>query len=261
MPGPEDERLLELLDQSSMASRMMWMMYDVGRFIAEVKANSHHESQSQRLCDTTLQVHKLERQFQDWFDDAHITMGFQKGSRADDSALLLLPTPDIYPDIWTASVWNKCRALRILVHKTLLEMHEETLPHPSEGDILRSEFPRSNSFSVIQGMTRDVLASVPFSFGDIPDGGFATERPAPRSLGGYFLIWSLQTVFRCPYTSPEQHSRVRTILLRIGKEFGVGYASNLVQAVPMNDPSRLALEYRVHVPPIRGIPEFRQHGR
>jgi hypothetical protein len=87
-----------------------------------------------------LGAHELEIQFQEWNNDASMAIGFQKGSRIDDSSLLEVTAHDTYPGIWTASVWNKCRALRILVHQTLLENSLETSPCPSKDGILRSEF-------------------------------------------------------------------------------------------------------------------------
>ncbi len=49
------------------------------------------------------------------------------------------------------------------------------------------------------------------------------------SVGAYYLLWPMSVLAHCRYSSPEQISVGREILLRLDSQFGIRCASKLVE--------------------------------
>jgi hypothetical protein len=208
-PGPIDERLLGLLD-TSLSSRMIRQHFEVSKFIAGVKQDLLYGN----ICDDwyhTVFIHlqQLELQFQRWNSDASIyirtsTTPKCKGRHPASKTI----ESNTYFGPWTLSLWNKTRSGRIIAHQKFLEAldtcRDESLLATYKEQRLLSE-------AIIHTMTTDILRSIAFSL-------------EYRSVGGYFLVWSLQVVLRCSYASFEQRKEARESLERVGRECGLNYA-------------------------------------
>lgn len=207
------------------------LMYDVACLVATIRSQSllgGLQEQQYLATDVIERAEAIDSQLQGWFKDARAKMDRRGIASAERSKS---PIPTLYADIWSASLWNKCLALRILLHSALLRVRRY-LPSPLQDAVTEARLT-SHSMSIIDQMVSEILASVPFSLGDVTNQGRSErERDRSRSLGAYYLIWPLQAILRCSFSSADQRTTTRTILLRIGKEFGVSYASQLAQLDP-----------------------------
>jgi hypothetical protein len=230
MPGPADGRLINLLDSSSLSHRMTINMYHVSMLVAKVKAEAISATYY-HLWDGFLRAFEaIERQYIQWERDAMILIGYQKKECPDKSAgshPSVHSCYHIYQGPWTTSIWNKHRAARIILHQTFLDV-VSPVTTGSDCNMFHSDNCdwSAVSRSIIQDMINDILASVPFSLGDIPTMYTTTS---PKSVSGYFLIWSLQVIIRCTFASKEQQNDARSILLRVGRQCGISYATIFAQ--------------------------------
>ncbi len=214
-PGPVHLRLLSFLDMSHPANQMILNMHHVSKWVAEVNAvvlAGHTISFCQDLLTEFIWLEGLLR---DWDRSASSTLSYQKVWSNDS---LVEPKHDTYPGFWTVSIWNKHRATRIVLHQLFLESihlyHEDQVAEIAGIKLVEQQVI---SQSAIAQMIKDVLASVPFSLGEM--------SARSKSIGGYFLVWALQTVLRCPFASLEQHHEARTVLERVGRQCGIRCAT------------------------------------
>ena len=223
MPGPADARLVGLLDSSSLTDRMTISMYQVSMLVAKVRAAASSAADNLPLEDFLHTFAEIERQHVQWEQDAMVLIGYQKMAwpeKATGSHLSIYSCYHIYPGIWSTGIWNKHRAARIILHQTFLEVFSSTMVGGACNS--KSRDWSAISLSIIQNMIKDILASIPFSLGDVPTSD--TTGP-PMSIGGYFLVWVLRVVIRCTFASTEQKYAARSILLRIGRLCGISYAT------------------------------------
>jgi hypothetical protein len=133
----------------------------------------------------------------------------------------------VYPSIWSAGVWNKHRATRILLHQALLEN-----PDAAEFEHITSSNPEA-SLTLIRRLIGDIFDSIPFSLGDIA----SSSDAAPKSVGGYFLVWTLRVVIRCPFATAEQQREAKAFLWRVGKQCGISLAASIAE-IYMSKPNQ-----------------------
>jgi hypothetical protein len=233
-PGDLEHQLIGLLDSSLLPNRMIVNMFRVSIFITQF---SHHcASHSWEFL--VREFISLEQEYSQWEADAAIISSYHRASSTDIPFTSSSKSEyDVYPGIWTASIWNKHRASRILLHQFFLQKSSNNEFDPS---CMLTDKQRDNSSSTIQAMIKAIFASVPFSVGDIINLHLKKE---PQSVGGYFLVWAHQVVLRCPFAFKEQREEARKNLLRIGRQFGISYATisarNTGEKVPLATKSSL----------------------
>jgi hypothetical protein len=146
----------------------------------------------------------------------------------------------IYRGFWSEALWNKYRAAVITFNQALLaRLDAAKASCPDENfetpDIMELRYQATLA---IQVMVHDIFASIPFSLGDVPSYNYYnTTCPSkstastglPKSVGGYFLVWSLTVILRCSVASGEQRNTARAALVRIGRQFGISYAVKSAQ--------------------------------
>jgi hypothetical protein len=201
-PGPTDERLIGFLDPSLMGCRMIFNMFDLAHLIA--KPRDKHWGQSFR---------NLDDQFCQWEEDAFVCYGARSFLQSTETQYT------VYPSIWSAGVWNKHRATRILLHQALLEN-----PDTAEFEHMTSSNPEV-SLALIRRLIGDIFDSIPFSLGDIT----SSSDAVPKSVGGYFLVWALRVVIRCPFATAEQQRKAKAFLWRVGKQCGISLAASIAE--------------------------------
>ena len=181
---------------------MIINMFDVAHFIT--KPRDKYWGQSFR---------KLEQQLCRWEEDASVCLGPRSSLQPMETQYCT------YHSIWGAGLWNKHRATRIILHQGLLEDSD-----PARFDNITSPNPAA-SLVLIRRLIRDIFASVPYSLGDLA----SSSDTAPKSVGGYFLVWALRVVVRCPFASAEQQRKARDFLWRVGKQCGISFAANFAE--------------------------------
>lgn len=104
----------------------------------------------------------------------------------------------VYPSIWTATVWNLYRCVRILVNELIIDQITYLLQHPEEFPsswesipFYESQILASNS-TLLQ-LSHDICASVPFYLGYSVKANNCASRPPPKAVSGNMLLWPLYT--------------------------------------------------------------------
>ncbi|KAH6705157.1 hypothetical protein BKA61DRAFT_739588, partial [Leptodontidium sp. MPI-SDFR-AT-0119] len=220
-PRPIHTRLISFLNMSEPANQMCLNMQHVSKWVAEVHlvilaghANSPHQ-------DLLRDFAVLEEKLCHWNRTALVSLSYQKVQSECPSTEM---RHDNYSGFWTVGIWNKHRATRILLHQLLLELLQsmEEIQQRANIDVCSLNYLEVKSHAIIQEMTGDILASVPFSLGEM--------SVPPKSVGGYFLVWSLQTIIRCPFASSQQHDEAITVLERVGRQCGIRCATMIAKS-------------------------------
>jgi len=199
---------------------MILSMMHVSKWVAEVHLVILVGNPNLVYQDLVRDFAVLEEELCQWNKSASISLSYQK-VRSEDSSNET--KRDNYSGFWSVGVWNKHRATRILLHQLLLELFQavrEGQPSVNINNCSLNQL-RQNSQNIIQEMTGDILASVPFSLGEM-------SFP-PKSVGGYFLVWSLQTIIRCPFTSLQQNHEALAMLARVGRQCGIKCATMIAK--------------------------------
>ncbi|CZR63740.1 uncharacterized protein PAC_13637 [Phialocephala subalpina] len=233
-PSPADERLVKLLDPSTLPNRMIINKFEVSKFVANVNAKIRSSQISRQWDGIWQEFQRLENKFLVWDGEASQEFGFvqiQQPSGAGDKTFVY----HSYLGFWTLSIWNKHRAARIILHQTLLEAIDASEYSCSGSDpgALDEELYASSK-SIIQDMADFIFASIPFSLGDVP---LPSTINGPKSVGGYFLVWVLQVILRCPFVTETQRHQARDALLRVGKQCGISYATIFAQQYGASSPA------------------------
>lgn len=221
--------LIDRLGTGTLSNRMVRILYEVASFAYETKSHSRSTDlarDSRQAAVMNQRAVALDQQILRWYEDATTHVRHNSNSPSHDKWAQGSAIASMYRDMRTACIWNQCRSARILLHQALLQ----SAHHPSV--LFSGELSHSQSQSVIYRTTDDILESAPFCLGDSPDAGPGGQRLPRQSLRGYFLIWSLQTVIRCPFISEDQFKATQAILRRIGQEFGITYAFSLARGEP-----------------------------
>ncbi|TVY88773.1 Beauvericin cluster-specific repressor [Lachnellula willkommii] len=231
MPGPDVERLIQRLDCSLIASQMFSGMYSVSKFQASTKADIASRRLDSNGCEAfLLDALKIEEQLCEWANNASRCLGYIV-STPPPQHRELFPNQDIeyheHSGIWGVGGWCKHRAIRIILHQVILDALKGVAPRDSRDEQLVFE-QITASLSVIHQQVHDIFSSVAFALGAATS---STPGPPARGVGGYFLIWSLKVVLRCPFISQEQYLTAKHVLWRIGKECGIGHAEKFSESL------------------------------
>lgn len=228
-----------MLDPASPANRMIINMYRVSMFVATTYQDIDSGSADRIWNSSILQdFENLDFFYRQWKEDASISLPYQRNRPSWDERLTSLPPTfgsanDVYMGFWTTSLWNKHRASRIALHQALLARLDAAnvnrTSYPKEDlKLLDAVEYRFKSPLIIQAMIHDIFASISFSLGEIPINSLNVSYQS-KSVGGYFLIWALQCIHRCPFASDEQAQRAKATLARIGRECGLSHATASAQ--------------------------------
>jgi hypothetical protein len=212
-----------MLDPSSLTNQMFFNQSHVCKFIANIDANIRFAQVLDHWDEILQEFQRIEDKYLDWNMTASQQIGFIQNEQPASSAYSEPFIYHSYLGFWTLSTWNKHRASRILLHQSLLEGLDARLSSNSSPDMITSNQEQYEaSVLIIEQMADFVLASIPFSLGDVP---LPSCLSTPKSVGGYFLVWSLQVILRCQYLSEHRRKRASDALLRIGRQCGISYAT------------------------------------
>ncbi|KAE9365196.1 hypothetical protein N431DRAFT_96771 [Stipitochalara longipes BDJ] len=236
-PSPIDERLNSLLDSTSAASRMVMNMFHVSVFSANTLRDKRSGNLDHIWNNSILQnFEKLEQANCQWNEDARIAFPYRIAHHNSGDHRNVDSTSTIeyhtYRGFWSGALWNKHRGAIITLNQALLERLDAAKINAPDGDFTTTNMIelRHKATITIQTMIREVFASIPFSLGDIPPYNTdslkckSSTTGLPKSVGGYFLVWPLTVILRCPIASETQRNQARAALIRIGRQFGISHA-------------------------------------
>jgi hypothetical protein len=138
----------------------------------------------------------------------------------------------VYSSIWTASVWNHYRCVRILVNELILDQTAYILQHSEEYVSSRDKFSFYEnqiltSRSTLLQLPHDTCASVPFYLGFSTNSRERSSRPPPKAVSGNLLLWPLFTAACTGVVSKAIRGWVAGRLRMISEVMGVRQAAPL----------------------------------
>ncbi len=161
--------------------------------------------------------------------DIHTT--FQPTQAGESTAL------DHYQDIQAAKIWNQRRTTRIALHEFLLEVSERfQVPHQVK-DRDDMENLRGQSVEVIESMSSEICASIPFHFRKLDADGRECSSDAQQVAGASALIWPLETIAKCRYNGEKDRLLARATLEEIGYAIGIRQATRRLSELYDQDPN------------------------
>ncbi|KAK0714306.1 hypothetical protein B0T21DRAFT_297183 [Apiosordaria backusii] len=109
---------------------------------------------------------------------------------------------DIYPDMWTAAIYNLARTTRLVLMSIIVRC-AAFLARPGD---YRTTAEYAFASRTASGVVADVIGSIPFHLGHLPprrdiNGDVRENNNNGRGLGGYFLTWPLACVVSQDYVS------------------------------------------------------------
>ncbi|KAK4194395.1 hypothetical protein QBC40DRAFT_319878 [Triangularia verruculosa] len=138
----------------------------------------------------------------------------------------------VYPDMWTAALYNLARTTRLVLMSIIVRC-AAFLARPGDYRTMKEYAVAARNAGEVVG---DVIGSVPFHLGHVPprrdgEGNWVGGGNSPngRGLGGYFLTWPLACVVTQDFVTDAQREYVRGRLRYIGDELGIKYARMLSQ--------------------------------
>ncbi|KAG0645460.1 hypothetical protein D0Z07_8609 [Hyphodiscus hymeniophilus] len=138
----------------------------------------------------------------------------------------------VYSSIWTATVWNHYRCVRILVNELIIDQISYVLTHPEEYasswesvSFYESQLLASNS--TLQHLCHDICASVPFYLGYSVNASDRASRPPPKAVSGNLLLWPLYSAAVTRIVSDVMRDWVAGRLRIIADVMGIRQAAPL----------------------------------
>ena len=131
---------------------------------------------------------------------------------------------DYYQDIQAAKVWNQYRGASIFLHETLLECIEkrsDTTGWGAENNHLELDKFHNVSLGKITSILTDICASIPFHLVSVNETSYLHPHGLQSAAGGGSLIWPLEFVINCRYSSDGQLSQAKKAIEEIGQVLGI----------------------------------------
>ena len=211
---------------------MIINMFNVSVF----SANTNHDIRSghpDRIWNISVlqEFKKLQSDNCQWKEDARMVFPYKTiqctaGDHLASEFTASETQHHVYRGFWSEALWNKHRAGVIVLHQALLARLDAARPTHGDSEAVDVAELRYRATLAIQVMIHDIFASIPFSLGDILS---YKKTSLPKSVGGYFLVWTLMVILRCPVASEDQKNLARAALVRIGRQFGLCYAVKSAQ--------------------------------
>jgi hypothetical protein len=233
----------ESIDQAASSA----LSFSVARF-SELRCNLADPQYTYDIHSIVNDALEIDQQFQEWA--VNVPSSFLWTS-------VVIPVPDeevfsdyydLYNDVFTAGVWNSCRSIRIMLHEILIEhivklcsSAEYVTPNCEILSLYRAQICTSKT--MIDTLTHEICASVPFYFNyHRRDLGNCGERPQPKAVAGYLLMWPLYTAAVAGRVNAQMRRWIAERLKDIGDVMGMKHAYALGSVVGVKREVELELE-------------------
>lgn len=143
----------------------------------------------------------------------------------------------VYSSLWTATVWNHYRCVRILVNELLLDQLSYVFQFPETSTLLWENFSLWEnqimaSNSMLLQLSHDICASVPFFLGYSNSATTPGKRQPPKAVSGNLLLWPLYTAACTGLVSNMMRDWVASRLLMIAEVLGIRQAAPPLYDLP-----------------------------
>ena len=144
----------------------------------------------------------------------------------------------VHHDVYTAYIWNSCRAKRAHLHEVSLHCLSLLGCYPGARDLsskLKSLELAENLLTrckrIIEDMVSDICASVPLMLGDIDSAGKLALEKKRMPLAGFMLLWPLHVARASTNDDSEKEAWIRRRFECIDSEMGIGYGRLMAKKI------------------------------
>ena len=137
----------------------------------------------------------------------------------------------------TTAMWNFLKGARMILLQTLLELldrsHHSSPSSPSTiTSVFSTPYPNhstDNDEELIR-ISLDLICQTAASiFATVSSLTTHDESRGPRNAGGYYLLWPLNVIISCKYTSYEDKVKAAEVLVYVGKSMGLRHALEIAE--------------------------------
>lgn len=184
----------------------------------------------------TLQAcfEKLE-EFDEWDREAASYWHCAFETRAAPTGLGQMSANMSFYDAETACIIVLLRSARLTLLVSMLQYHDRIMPADIGGPttLLGDRTAWAACVAVLtQDVVKtidDILAAVPYAFGDVDPSGFPTVMPHDGAAA-IVILHSIRLLTYCTYATPEQVFAARSILTRMKDHMGIRSAVDVAEA-------------------------------
>jgi hypothetical protein len=172
----------------------------------------------------------------DWVASLPLECKYTTVTLRSKSADFLSDYNHAYRDIWTATLWNHYRSIRILLNEIILDQFshlKEIFPPGSDPDIssLYANQIRASKFTIMK-LIYDVCASVPYHLGyHNHREGWESAQAHPRAVNGRNLLWPLYVAAKTSLCPEAARGWAVGRLEMIAAKMGIRRAAALARVV------------------------------
>ncbi|CZR57607.1 related to negative acting factor [Phialocephala subalpina] len=164
---------------------------------------------------------------------------------------------DMFPDLWTAHLWNSARVARLFISGVIVRC-AAWVCSPVD---YRTTPEYAQAVRLCGDLVTDMIASVPFFLGwrvgqggNLKNGEFSGfeswgESGPPKAIGGFFVIWALFSISNTDFVSDSQRAWSKGRLMYISETLGLNHAK-VLSKFQLRLPSMvIRRDALVHTPP------------
>ncbi|EMC99034.1 hypothetical protein BAUCODRAFT_388100 [Baudoinia panamericana UAMH 10762] len=196
-----------------------------------------YESTLRRLMSEILAFKAELRTWSSWQPEAmkpttavRFTQAYTLRFPAVEDLLCPITRADTYADYFVAGMWMSYRQCQLHLTNLLCRISRTLSKDPEAYDRSREHAKLQRE---VQDLVDDMYAAIPFMLvgeqirGSRPEGSLWNHARPPMLLGGLDLQWTLFTASILDIVSSDVRRNIRSILLWIGENLGLGQATVL----------------------------------
>jgi len=185
-------------------------------------------------CDFIIaSLCELDNEYTTWLNHCPPSFLYKTVTLSERSEDVFSDHYHVYSSLWTATIWNHYRCVRILINEVILDQLNHVFQHP-EASILLWDNPNVYenqalaSNSMLLQLSHDICSSVPFFL------GYHTGE-APKSVSGNLLLWPLYSAAVTGMVSDMMRIWVAGRLKMIADVLGIRQAAPLAYTLGFTD--------------------------
>ncbi|KUJ14815.1 uncharacterized protein LY89DRAFT_122668 [Mollisia scopiformis] len=164
---------------------------------------------------------------------------------------------DMYPDLWTAQLWNSARVARLFISGVIVRC-AAWICSPVD---YRTTPEYAQAVRLCGDIVTDIIAAVPFflgwsvaQVGNLRSSDFSGfdswgQSGPPKAIGGFFVIWPLFSITNTDFISDSQRSWAKSRMMYISETLGLNHAKVLSKFQVRLPSMIIRRDSLVHTPP------------
>jgi len=185
-------------------------------------------------CDFIIaSLCELDNEYTTWLNHCPVSLLYKTVTLSERSKDVFSDHYHIYSSLWTATVWNNYRCVRILINEVILDQLNHVFQHPDASllfwdnpNVYRNQALASNA--MLLQLSHDICSSVPFFL------GYHTGE-TPKAVSGNLLLWPLYSAAVTGMVSDMMRIWVAGRLKIIADVLGIRQAAPLAYTLGFTD--------------------------